>query len=136
MVYMSIVYYTFFMPQPPKFNLKELDLDGKTIGQRISKIRKKRGLTQTELAEKIGLTQKLVSDYETNRVNISAVMLCHFAITLGVSADKLLGLNHSDHEEPEISLRYTRRIREISQLPEVRIKAILKTLDDLIRANS
>jgi transcriptional regulator with XRE-family HTH domain len=136
MVYMSIIYYTFFMPQPPKFNLKELDLNGKTIGQRISEVRKKKGLTQTELAEKIGITQKLVSDYEINRVKISAEMLCHFAIALGTSADKLLGLDHSDHEEQEISLRYTRRMREINQLPEIKIKAILKTLDDLIRANS
>jgi transcriptional regulator with XRE-family HTH domain len=130
----SLVY--FFMPQPPKFNLKELDFDGKTIGQRIADVRKKRGITQIELAEKIGITQKLVSDYETDRLNISAKMLCHFAIALSTTADVLLGFNHSEQKNEELSLRYTRRIREISQLPEVKIKAILRTLDDLIRANS
>ena len=124
------------MPQKPKFKLKEIIFDGNTIGQRIAKTRKRKGLTQTVLAEKIGISQRLVSDYEIGRVRISADMLCRFAIALGVTSDSLLGLNNSKNLEPELSIRFTRRMLEISNLSENKIKSILKTMDDLIRDNS
>jgi DNA-binding XRE family transcriptional regulator len=35
-----------------------------TLGRRIARLRKERGYTQVELAEKIGIIQVLISDYE------------------------------------------------------------------------
>jgi len=63
-------------------------------------------------------------------------MVVRFAMALGVSSDELLGLSQIDTDQGQPSLRFTRRIRELEQLPEPKKKAILKTLDDLIRANS
>jgi transcriptional regulator with XRE-family HTH domain len=124
------------MPQKPKFTLKKIELDDKTIGNRIAAIRKKRGLTQADLAMKIGISQRLVSDYEVDRVKISAEMLGQFAFALNVSADQLLGLNNFEGDSKEISLRFARRFLEIEKLSEVKKKAILNMLDDSIKANS
>jgi transcriptional regulator with XRE-family HTH domain len=126
----------FFMPRRPKFKLKNLELDAKPLGERIAEARKRKGLTQSQLAEKIGISQYLVSDYEIGRLNISATMLVHVAVALGVSADELLGLQSKDHVEKQLSLRLTRRMSEINKLPEYKKKAILTMLDDLIKANS
>lgn len=123
------------MPKQIKYKLKNNELDGKKIGKKIAEIRKAKGITQIELSEKIGITQQLISDYETGRLNISAELLLHFAVALEVSSDHLLGLLDGQIQDNKLSLRFTRRMREIDKLPEIKKKAILKTLDDLIRAN-
>src|SRR6476659_881976 len=63
-----------------------------TLGLRIAKLRKDRGFTQTELAEKLGLTQAIVSDYERVRLRPHPGVLTGFAKTLDVTADELLGV--------------------------------------------
>ena len=61
-----------------------------TLGQRLARLRKERGFTQVELAEKIGIVQTLVTDYETDRLRLSAEMALRFALALHVTVDELL----------------------------------------------
>lgn len=124
------------MPQPFKHQLPPLNISSESIGERIANIRRKHGLTQTELAQKIGISQRLVSEYETNRVRMFDDMVTRFAVALQISADELLGLKDGETLNESISLRVARRMRQIEKLPELKKKAILRTLDDLIRANS
>ncbi|HCM27510.1 MAG: hypothetical protein A2Z99_02285 [Treponema sp. GWB1_62_6] len=63
-------------------------------------------------------------------------MVVHFALTQKISPDELMGFMDSEEINNAPALRYFRRIRELQELPEQERKAILKTLDDLIRANS
>jgi len=124
------------MPQPAKntpIPLPESDL---TLGKRLAKYRKMQGLSQEALAEKIGLSRKQVVDYETGRVHLNDEMIVRFALVLNASADELLGLKPMRHTEDSPELRFTRRLRDLSQLPEDKKRAVLKILDDLIRANS
>lgn len=67
-----------------------------SVGQRIARIRKERGYTQNELAERIGTIQALVSDYERDKLRLNAKMAVRFAIALEVSTDELLGLNSAN----------------------------------------
>jgi len=124
------------MPRKLKNQLSPLKLGSETIGGRISRIRKKRGLTQLELGKKIGITQNLVSDYETGTVRLFGEMVARFALALRVSADELLGLKDSNHIEPKTSVRVMRRIQQVEKLAAPRKKLVLRMLDDLIRANS
>jgi transcriptional regulator with XRE-family HTH domain len=123
------------MPRRPKYKLKLLKDNHEKIGIIISRIRKERGMSQLELAEKIGISRKLVTDYETGRIRLYDEMVTMFAIALKVTPDVLLGLKNFDYKKPLPSLRVMRRMREIDELPETRKKSILKTIDDLIRAN-
>jgi transcriptional regulator with XRE-family HTH domain len=66
-----------------------LDFGGETLGERLTRLRKQRGYTQVEFAEKVGITQVLVSTYETDRRQFSVEMAIRFALALDVSTDEL-----------------------------------------------
>lgn len=124
------------MPRKFKYELPEIHIeDGKTVGERISEIRKKRGFTQQELSEQIGIMRVTLADYERSRSRIYDEMIIRIAKALSVSTDRLLGFEKHEEVNEDVSLRYTRRIKEIEELPEHNRRTILKTLDDLIRAN-
>lgn len=135
-VLLSSSIHTDIVPKPAKIVPEPIPDTIPPLGPTIVALRKARGLSQEALAEKIGITKKQVSDYENARANLSHPMVIRFSLALGVSADELLGLRLIELPQDNPSLRFTRRIRELDQLPEAKKKAILKTLDDLIRANS
>ena len=54
------------MPQPYKNKLKPLEIELESIGKRLCKLRKQRGYTQAELAEKIGVPEKTASTWIKN----------------------------------------------------------------------
>jgi transcriptional regulator with XRE-family HTH domain len=124
------------VPQPPKRTPKPLPQIDVPIGKRIARYRKLRGFSQEALAEKIGISQRQVATYETGRIHLNDEMIVRFALTLKVPADELLGLKPMRQKEDAPTLRHTRRLRELMQLPEAKKRAVFKVLDDLIRANS
>src|SRR5690349_3280250 len=61
-------------------------------GRRLMQLRLDRGLTQIDLAESIGSTQRTVSHYETAAEYPPTEVLVKLATFFKVSADDLLGL--------------------------------------------
>ncbi|MBO4990509.1 MAG: helix-turn-helix transcriptional regulator [Clostridia bacterium] len=61
-------------------------------GYRIKEARKEKGYTQQLLAQKIGYSQSVVSDWEKGISDPSAKAIVALAQALEVSADYLLGL--------------------------------------------
>lgn len=62
------------------------------IGERIKELRQEKNLSQTQLAEMLTCSQRNVSSYEHNLVDLPAsviIKLCHI---FQISADYLLGL--------------------------------------------
>ena len=68
------------------------------FGQRLRKLRKDAGLTQSALAEKLGIGQSTLAEYESGRVIPTATVVAITAKFFGVSADYLLGL--TDNPSP------------------------------------
>lgn len=64
-----------------------------TIGQRIRKIRRERGITQEQLAEYLNLSASAVSQWECDRVMPDITQLPLLANLFEVSADVLLGID-------------------------------------------
>jgi transcriptional regulator with XRE-family HTH domain len=62
------------------------------IGENIKKLRKAMGLTQPQLAEKLKLTQKIVSDYETAKAIPPTERLPVIANFFNVTLDELVGM--------------------------------------------
>lgn len=128
--------YSSIMPQPRKNSpLTDTSKDVDQIGARIKRFRLKRGFSQAELADKVGLSREAIAAYESGRVHLLNDMVARLAVALSISSDELLGLKPAPKSDTSSGLRLTRRLRELEQLPEQKRKAILKTLDDLIRAN-
>ena len=61
-----------------------------TIGNRISKFRKARGMTQEELAGKLGVSSQAVSKWETDTSCPDISLLPQLCRILGITTDELL----------------------------------------------
>lgn len=106
------------------------------VGQNIAAQRKKKGLSQKELAQKIGIAQALLSHYETGRLNIPVEIVIQISISLKVHADILLGTGSgsspsSDDDAP--SRRILQRLKLIERLPSFDQKSLLKTIDNALK---
>lgn len=122
------------MPQIPKYDLEPLDLGEETVGQRLSKLRKARGLTQVDLANTIGIRQVLVSDYERGRLRPNCEMIVRFAMALDVTTDEILGLKNSKkNDHHQLSLQIIRRAKKIEELPDPQKRTLLKTIDTFLK---
>lgn len=62
----------------------------KTIGDRIASLRKEKGITQEEMAEKLGVTPQAVSKWENDISYPDILLLPKIAEMLGVTVDELL----------------------------------------------
>lgn len=66
------------------------------VGKYISKLRKEKGLTQEELAERIGVNSKTISKWETG-INVpDTVLLFELSKELGVSIQELLNCGETN----------------------------------------
>ena len=113
---------------------KRLDPDVETFGQRLARLRKERGFTQVEIAERVGIIQALVSDYELDKLRLNAEMVVRFAAALEISTDELLkpkGSKAALRRKP--SLRMLRRLEKIESLPANQQSTLLKTIDTFLR---
>ena len=63
-----------------------------TLGKRIVSHRKRLGLTQDQMAEKLGVTAQAVSKWENDQSCPDITMLPRLAELFGISADELLGM--------------------------------------------
>ncbi len=73
-----------------------------TIGERIANLRKKNGLTQLQLAEKLNISDKAVSKWESNKGDPSVEMLALLSNVLECSIDYIVtgkGKNSSTFDE-------------------------------------
>jgi transcriptional regulator with XRE-family HTH domain len=115
-------------PKPPREEASE------TIGQRLARLRKERGWTQVELAERLGIIQSLISDYERDRLRLNPAMVVRFAAALEITTDELL----QPQAEPNAlrrkpSLRVLRRLERIEKLPQHQQNTLLKTIDGFLK---
>lgn len=120
---------------PRRLKLPPLDLGNETLGQRLARIRKEQGYTQGELGKKVGIIQSLMSDYERDKLRLTAEMAVRFALALDISTDELL---HPKAKKPitrKPSLKVLRRMRQIESLPPSRQAVVLKTIDAFVRAD-
>jgi len=132
------------MPQKQTFKLPPLNLGNETLGQRIARLRKANGYTQTDLAKKLSQgtpsereirnIRVLISDYERNRIRPNYEMIIRLALVLRVTADELLGIKPSKNKNGNPSLKIQRRVKKIEALSESQQKFVLKAIDSHLKA--
>ena len=90
------------------------------LGERLKELRKQQGLTQVQVAERLGLSKAVISSYEVASRHPSYDILIKMAALYGVTTDYLLGLD-------------TRRLIDVSWLTPnqlTAVEALLKSYKD------
>jgi transcriptional regulator with XRE-family HTH domain len=110
--------------------------DEKLIGRRLRELRLRQGLTQAEVAGKVGLNQPLVSQYERGDVRLHGALVARFAKALKASADEILGIDHGNGDDgaPQ-DRRFVRRLQKIETLPDRSKQVLLKTIDTFLKGS-
>ena len=123
------------MPKARKMPQQATDNRLAIIGKNLQNIRKRRGFTQKELGDKIGLTREAVTSYEAGRSQLVITTLLDMVTVLQVPINEILDLE-CQGEKINITRRWAKRMDIIDSLPESNKKHILRTLDDVIKANT
>jgi transcriptional regulator with XRE-family HTH domain len=104
-----------------------------TIGQRISRFRKERGITQLQLAQKLKVDQTLISAYEKDTRRIHSKRLAELAKILSVKVNILLGFSDTEFAMNKPCISLARRMRKIERLSPNRKKWLLRTIDRVLK---
>ena len=112
----------------------EANHPAETLGARLARLRRERGLTQVELAQRLGVAQPVVSDYERGELRLHGQLIVKLTEILGVTSEELLGLKKSPAGAAIKNRRLLKRLQEIEQLPRRDQQALLRTIDRFLEA--
>ena len=102
------------------------------IGERIKQLRTIAGLTQSELAEKVGLTYVQIGRYETGKSNPSSKVLQKLASTLETSADFLMSGDQGEAVSAQFTDKDLLKQFKAVELLSTEDKNVVKTLIDAL----
>lgn len=109
--------------------------ESSTIASQIRAIRKKKGITQYELADKLGVTQRVISYYENARTNLSVDVIQKIAKALSVSQKKLFEYDSNPETEPEVSPALQKKLNLVAKMPYADQQYVVKTIEMIAQKN-
>jgi transcriptional regulator with XRE-family HTH domain len=104
----------------------------KELGARIAQTRKARGLTQVQLAERLGIAQQTLAHYEGGRVRLTIGVLLDLAHELETGVAELIGESTHLPAKPGPASRLQQQVAQISQLPRSKQKLASDLLDTVL----
>ncbi len=99
-----------------------------SFGQRLMEVRKKRGLSQEDLAALVGTKGPAIGRYERGKANPTIEVAIRLADALDISLDYLVG-----KVDTELDIATLNRMKDIGTLPEKDRHFILRAIDGLLR---
>jgi transcriptional regulator with XRE-family HTH domain len=104
------------------------------FGERLHDLREAAGLSQAQLADKLGIAQRSYSQWECRCVALRHDQLVTLAHTLGISLSELLG----EADAPKRGTGPAGKLRQVferaSQLPRDQQKHVVRVIEDAITA--
>jgi len=104
----------------------------RSFGARLAELRKERGLTQVQLAERLEITQQQLASYEVGRRRVPVSLLAPLAESLAASVEELLGAAPKAKKRGPAP-KLERHLERISQLPRARQRFVLEMLDTVLQ---
>ena len=99
---------------------------------RLKELRKKHNMSQTDVADALGLSQTAVYSYEKERNKLTADIIAKLCVLFSCSADYLLGLSEDnsrlpdDSRLPELTRELLRDIPGLSEDQQRHIKDFIR----------
>ena len=104
------------------------------FGQRMSAFRIAKGLSQSQLADKLGMKRDLVAYYERSAKNPSLELVQRIADFFGVTVGELLNDIPQGRGKLGAPSQLDKRIAALRALPRERQKLIIDVIDTVLRA--
>lgn len=104
------------------------------FGQRLFAARNAAGLSQAEVAEKLGLTQTAYAFWERHPVALRPDQVEKLALILGVSVEQLFGSNNRGRIHSGPVGRARRAFEQVSKLPRSQQQYILKVVEAFVES--
>jgi transcriptional regulator with XRE-family HTH domain len=121
--------YDLFMAGRPAKN------DRPSFGERLALARQQAGLTQQQLADKLDVTQRVITYWEREPVALRAEQLAALADALGVTTDFLVGRDAPKTRGTGPVGRARRVLETVSRLPRHQQKKIIDVVEAFVSAN-
>lgn len=103
------------------------------LGKRITSLRKERTITQTELAEQLGVSQQTVQAWEAGRRRIKVSSLPAVANIFSVSLEELFGATTESSLHKSVPTpKWQQQIEAIANLPQKKQQIISEMLSAMI----
>lgn len=101
-------------------------MDSEDYGSLVKNLRQKTGLTQSQVAESLGVTPGYISNVENNRTAMSLRILTYYARLVGCSLDSLVGDLEPEYAETALDRELYQAILKLDT--ETKEK-LLKTIE-------
>ncbi|MEA5668058.1 helix-turn-helix transcriptional regulator [Stenotrophomonas sp. MH1] len=103
--------------------------------QRIAERRNALGLTQTLLAEQLGIAQQTMAHYEGGTLRIAVALLSPLSTTLGMSLEELVGVPTKPGKRgPAPKLQ--QQLERVAALPKAQQRFVMQMLDTVLQQQS
>lgn len=102
------------------------------FGQRLVSARERSGLTQTQLGEILGVSQRAVAHWERTPTALYPEQIEALAKALNTSADALLGVK-SPKKKPGPPSKLEQQIDQLRKLPKPKQKFVSEFLDTVLQ---
>jgi len=104
------------------------------LGERIARLRKEQGLTQTQLGNLVKVTQQVIAEYEAGYRNIPIYRLISLAEALGVSTEELLKPVSAEPKKRGPAPKFQRLVDQVGRLPKSRQQFVVEMLENALQA--
>lgn len=107
---------------------KAVILSKKDVGQRLRVLRRERGVSQVELARRLGTYQTVISAVERGARGLTLQQLLRLAAALDAPPGEFLAATPTAASVTP-DRRFVRRLEKIARLPKRDQQALLRTID-------
>jgi transcriptional regulator with XRE-family HTH domain len=109
--------------------------DAKNFGSNLRRIRLEKGLTQTEIGNRVGLSKRMIVHYEKHIKRPPGDKLILLSKVLNVAGDELLYGNNKTSEENLTDPLFARRLEKAKRLPETDRELLASMIDTMMKKN-
>ena len=105
------------------------------MGKRIAQFRKAQGMTQTQLADALGIAQQTMAHYEGAKLRIAVALLPTLAKALAVSVEDIIGqpIKKAAKGKRGPTPRLQQQVELIGQLPRAKQKFVIEMLEAVVQ---
>lgn len=102
------------------------------LGARIAQLRKAQGITQTQLADTLGVSQQTITAYEVGRRRIQVSSLNVIAAALGVAVEELMGTPTTASGKRGPAPKLQQQMDRIAKLPKSQQRFVMQVLESVL----